>query len=770
MLEHIAPGSIYSQRDTIGTEATINGVKQQDFRDYYGKWYAASNATLMVVADADPAVVEKVIREEFDGAPKRPRPTPQSPGVKAYEKSFAIVASDPEIKTESLQIVHLEPAHPPVTTVALYRADLVTSLGEMALNRRLEDKVSKGETSFLNARVGSGNDSNAVYTTEMSCRAKAGQWKAALEESALELQRARAFGFTSREIEDAKVQLSTAADRAVETESTLPAQALIGRMNRDVASGEPILSPQQEQELLRKLLPTISDEEVARDFATRFDPKAVAFIAILPAGPTVPTEAQLLEIGTKALEVKPTREVEAVRATQLMAKLPTPGTLKDLVEHKASEVWSGWLSDNVRVHYRFMDQRKNEVTVSIALIGGELLETAANRGITSAAQLAWSRPATRELSSTDIRELMTGKKVSVRGGGGGGRRGGGGGGDSISLSISGSPDDLETGFQLAHLLLTEPKIESAAFAQFQSSMREMLQESLKNPMMLGMRTASAAPFPADEPRTTPTTIEQLDKLTLEASQAWLDKLIRNSPIEMVIVGDIPKERALALAAHYIGSLPPREKVDTETFAALRRLKRPQGPVAISKTVDTETAQAYVMSGFYGTDDTNIADVRALAMAASILSTRMVKEVREEAQLVYSIGVGSRPATTYPGFGVVSAAAPTEPSKVDALVAKIGSMYDAFAATGPTADELGVTRKQIANTLEEQMREPGFWLGRMQEMTFRGTNLDDVMSAPAAYQALTAGQIQQTFAKYAGKPNRIVVVVKPEKAAAAHEQK
>src|SRR5262249_35620243 len=132
----------------------------------------------------------------------------------------------------------------------------------------------------------------------------------------------------------------------------------------------------------------------------------------------------------------------------------------------AAKVWSAWLSNNARVHYRFMDERKNEVSIHIDFLGGELLETGENHGITSAATLAWGRAATKHLSSTDIREIMTGKKVSVRGGGGfgggrgggGGRRGGGGGGgnsDAMSLTISGSPEELETGFQLAHLLMTE---------------------------------------------------------------------------------------------------------------------------------------------------------------------------------------------------------------------------------------------------------------------------------------------------------------------------
>ena len=91
------------------------------------------------------------------------------------------------------------------------------------------------------------------------------------------------------------------------------------------------------------------------------------------------------------------------------------------------------------------------------------------------------------------------------------------------------------------------------------------------------------------------------------------------------------------------------------------------------------------------------------------------------------------------------------------------MYAALAKDGVTEDELDVAKKQIANTLDEQMREPGFWLGRMARLTFRGTNLDDVLNAPAAYQALTADAVRAAFAKYYSPARTIVVVVKPEEA-------
>ncbi len=766
--EHIAPGSLYGQRITIGTEETIAGVKEADFRDYYGKWYAASNATVIVVADADPADVLAVLREKFSDAPKKPRPTPQDPRVSAYAQSFAIVTSDPEVRSEEVQIVRLEPARPPTTTKPQYRDDLVIRLGEAALNRRLSDKTAKGDTSYLSARVATGNDSNAIYTAEISGRAQPGKWKAALEEISLELQRARSFGFTAREIDDVRKSLISGAERGVETESTLPAQAIVGRINGGVTSGEPILSPRQRLDLLKELLPTITPDEIAKRFADEFDPKAVAFIAVLPASGDVPSEAQLLEIGTRALAVKPEREAEAARATTLMAEAPRAGEVREGAEDAATRVWSGWLSNNVRLHYRFMDERKNDVSVRVSLIGGTLLESAENRGVTQAAQLAWSRAATKRLSSTDIRELMTGKKVSVGGagggfggrGGGGRRGGGGGGGDGVNLSISGSPEDLEFGFQLAYLLLTEPKIEAPAFSQFQTTTREMLEESQKNPMMLGSRLAGAAPYPDSEPRTQPLTIEQLDRLTLDAAQGWLDRLIRESPIEVVIVGDLPREKALELAARYLGALPTRERVDATTYAALRKLPRPATARRIERSVASGTPQAFAFSGFYGPDESAVDEVRAMNMAARILSTRMVKQVREEGQLVYSIGASLRPGSTYPGFGVFSAAAPTDPGKVAALLEKLAAMYREFAETGPSADELEVARKQFANTLSEELRDPGFWSRRLDQLTFRGARLADIAGEADAYQALTADQIKQAFAKYYSPERSIVVSVRP----------
>jgi zinc protease len=212
---------------------------------------------------------------------------------------------------------------------------------------------------------------------------------------------------------------------------------------------------------------------------------------------------------------------------------------------------------------------------------------------------------------------------------------------------------------------------------------------------------------------------------------------------------------------YLGALPSRERVSPETYLPLRTLKRPAGPRIIEKTLDTPTPQAFVLSGFYGADESALVDMRALNLAAQVLTTRMTKEVREQAQLVYSIGARSAAASMFPGFGLFSAGAPTEPHKADALVEKLASMYAAFAEKGPGDDELDVAKKQFANTFVEQVKDPAYWTSRLEQMTLHGTKLDDVAAAPAAYQALTTRQLKDVFAKYYSAKNSIVVVVKPK---------
>ncbi len=764
VLEHLVPGSIYGQRITIGTEGTINSVTQEDFRDYYGRLYTASNATLMIVGDVKPEDMKPYIQNAFGDLPKKDKPTRQDLSIKIPAKPYAIVASDPELTSASIDITRIDMPRGEPKTVPEYRLELVERMGESCFNTRMQNKVSRGGTSFLRLSAGMGDSSGAIRESGISAFCEPGKWKQCLADSAAELQRARNFGFTSRELENAKKRIMSGAERSVKMEATTPSRGIIQRLNRDVGAGAVLMSPEQELTLLQELVPSITPEEVSRHFSKEMEPRNAAFVVVVPSSAEVPTEAQLLELGLNALKAHPEAEAEGALAESLMTDKPTPGKVAESTLHEATGTWNGWLSNGVRVHHKFMDERKDNVIISISLVGGELLETPENRGITAAAALALARPATSTLSSSDIRELMTGKKVIV-GGMGGGRGGRGGGGasltDGLRLIVAGSPDDIESGMQVAYLVLTDPKIEDAAFSQWKTQELQSIEGATKNPQRAASRVIARTIFPESDVRVQPLTAEQVTHIDQAAAQRWLDKLIAKSPIEVTIVGDLDRDRAIELVDTYLGSLPARGRVSEKTLMKERTIPRPKGPRTSIVTIKTETPQAFVLAGFYGANEKDVADVRALSMASRILSTRMIKEVREDAQLVYSIGASSSPATTFPGFGVVQAGATTEPHKVDALIAKLSEMYATFAKEGCTDEELKTAKLQFAKTFEDQYKEPGFWQSRLEQVSFRGTDLDEILAAPEAYQALTCEQIRAVFAKYYSPETMIVVAVKPE---------
>lgn len=763
VLERLAPGSLIGSRLPIGTEQTIKSVMREDFLDYYSKYYVPSNMTVMVVADTEPKAMVEQITRAFSSGENKPRPADVDPGVKPTSGTSGVVASDKEQTSFELQLMRIWPKREPTTTVGTMRRDLVDQLASGAFNRRFGAKLAAGGTSYLSASGGGSDLFNVAFTTTLSAEGDAGKWKQILAEVASEAQRARLHGFTQREIDDMKAAIISSAERFVEQEKTLPARAVIQQMNSSVASGDVMMGAADELKLVKELLPTITREEISSVFARDFDMSSVVAVGQFPStmadGSTPPSEAEFAAEARKALDVKPSAESESERPTSLMATLPKPGTIASQETHEASKVISGWLSNNIRFHYRFMDYRKDQVTVAISLAAGTIQETAANRGVAEVAGLAWSRPATSTLSSTNVRDLMTGKKAMARGGSGM---------DTMALTVSGSPAELETGMQLAHLLLTDPVIEKAAYDQWKKRQLQEIEERAKVVEGVFAESLATTIYPETELRPQPLTAAQVNATSIEAGQAFLKNAIKTAPMEVSIVGDISPEKAMDLLKTFVGSLPARDKIDAKTLDNLRVVQRPKGPRVIEKTVDSATDKALVAVGFYGPDADNVVDRRDMQIASRVLSTRIIKRVREAEQLVYSAGANLRPGQEFPGFGTLALIAPTKPTKTARLVEVANEIYADFAKDGPTAEELDVAKKQIANTLDEQYKEPAFWLQNTSMMTYRDTKLDDVLSAPEYYQKLTGERVRDTFRKYYTPEAQMALIVKPKETAAAGE--
>ncbi|MFH0940193.1 MAG: insulinase family protein, partial [Planctomycetota bacterium] len=487
LLPILAPGSRLAERMPIGKEEIIKSADRKLVADYYTKWYRPDNTTLLIVGDLDPTEVEKSVAANFTGWKESANNVKNAdPGVKPYNTIRASVITDPELTETEVSVCNVGPLVK-LQTIGEYRQRQVESIGSWILNRRLTTLVEKGAAPFQRANVSVSPFLNVCKYVNGEASGKPEQWEPMLLALLTEIKRAREFGFLEQELEDARKQTMASVEQSARTEGTWDARAFLARMNNAIAQEQKPMSEAQRLELTKHILPTIKLEEVSAAFKQNFAPNNRLLLVTMPekADLKAPTETEILNAGAKAEAGKVEALAVQARPKSLLEQDPQPGAVSDQEEEKDLKILSVTLNNGVRVHLRSMDFKKDQVSVQINLAGGAIRETAANRGITEVAALALQQAATQKFSSTLIREMMTGKNVNVSGMASD---------DMLTLRISGSPKDLEEGFRLAYLLLTEGKIEDTALklwkektlqnlAEQKTSVEAQLAERLQNLLM-----------------------------------------------------------------------------------------------------------------------------------------------------------------------------------------------------------------------------------------------------------------------------------------------
>jgi zinc protease len=299
--------------------------------------------------------------------------------------------------------------------------------------------------------------------------------------------------------------------------------------------------------------------------------------------------------------------------------------------------------------------------------------------------------------------------------------------------------------QLAHALLTDGKIEEAAFNNWKLRALQQIERMRTRPSFKASETAADL-LSGGDPRLTFPTSDTVNRQSLPGAQAWFDRLCRESPIEVAVVGDIKLDKAMAFVERYIGSLPARER-SAAHLDKLRRLARPTGPLTRHVEVDTVTPQGMAMAGFIGANGQNAADRRALRLASQVLSTRLVKRIREDEGLVYSIRSRYRAGRVYEDSAPFSAGAPCEPSKEKRVADEIHEVFAKFAKEGPTKEELDNAKKQVANNLDTGMKEPAYWWRILRHHDLHRRNLAEERTEREAFQTYTTDQVRAVFRKY-----------------------
>jgi len=747
--------SLYAKRLPIGETNDIATVKRADFLDFYTKWYRPDLMAVIAVGDFDAKEIEKMIVEHF-GRLKNPtdapkRPTPEVPD---HEGTLFSIETDPELSSTSLQIACKHPLAPD-GTASDYRRDLVEGLYSQILNQRLGERVLEANPPYLGAAVGKSHMVRVKDMAALRANVKEGQWAEGLKALLLETRRARRDGFTTNELERAKVATLRSYERAYEerdkTESAGYAREYVGNF----LENEPIPGIAEELKMARRFLSEITLSEVNRagDRWITETNRVILYSAPDKSGLKKPTKEEILAVIKESDAAEISKYDEGSLEAPLLTNAPKAGTIVSEKEHKSVEATEWVLSNGIRVLLKPTTFKNDQILMTAFSPGGHSLVPDADYFSAAMAPSILSQSGWGPYDSIQLRKKLAGKVVSV---------GSGIGELYETMSGSASPKDLETWFQLMYLHFTAPRADEKTFQSLLTRMKEGIENRKRNPAAVFGDEIEKALY-GNHPRHRPMSHELLQELEREkALRIYRDRFANAGDFTFVFVGAFKPGDLRPLVENYLASLPATNRKEKGKHVG-DDPKRGKVTVEVKKGIEPK---AQVRLTFHGDAKWSLGERAALRAAVDVLRIRLREVLREDKGGVYGVGVfgdlNREPKQTF-STGITFSC---DPNKVEDLSQAARAEVRRLQDEGPSQENLEKVRETLLRNFERSVKENSFWLSNLSSYREHGLPFDEIMKSPERAKALTAKKVRDAARKYFSDKNVLVARLLPEDAAAA----
>ena len=261
---------------------------------------------------------------------------------------------------------------------------------------------------------------------------------------------------------------------------------------------------------------------------------------------------------------------------------------------------------------------------------------------------------------------------------------------------SSATDDVELLFQLLHLSITAPRIDTAAFRSAIELAETRIRGAESDPATLSIVELFDARYGGSEyPRIVPSA-DALESFTAaDALRIYRDRLGNVDDLVVAVVGDVDPDTIEELFERYVGSLPGGED---DSFVDLW----PAPPAGIvRRTVTAGDANAGAGVDFLFTAEVDVDDRSALtaAIVELIVDSRLFDAVREELGASYGAGVFSVPATRPDEVIDLFVLASGDPDRLALITETILDSVHDLATNGPTPAEFKRAKAILSSDYE-----------------------------------------------------------------------
>lgn len=744
--------SIYSKRLPIGLMDIVENFKYKALRDFYHDWYRTDLQAIAIVGDFDINDMETKIKAKFSSIPAvKNAPKRKSIKIADHKDLKYAIAMDNEISTASIEFIIRHDNSLANETIANLRENLLNRIISSILKERFNTISKNPEAPFLGVYAGYIRFTRLHNNFNVSINPKEGKQQEAFKLALLEINRAVKFGFTKAEIDRVIIKLNSNYENQIAKLEDRSHKQIIRMMQSNYLSNSNITDLAKEYDIAKQLFKTITQNDLLKQMQKLYAKKNRSAIITGVKGKNNLTKKEIIEILQEvenSTDLKPYEEEGELKSLMSGVNL-TAGKIINKETNSALGFTTYTLSNNVKVHYQFVNKDKNKVKLTAHSDGGTSLLTTEDLPSAGILENVVNMSGLGDFSAIDLPKVLAGKQASANF-----RIG------SLSESISGdsSTKDVETMLQLTNLRFTKPRFDQTAFNVFQQNVENYLIQKSQDLWSKMSDSLTTTLYGKNHPIKRIFDKEYVTEFDFNKIKSIYKSRFKNiADFQFFIVGDVTAENLEPLLEKYIASIPAmkdkenwknnsidwiQDHTDKDIYMSMQDAKT-------SVEIGIKNEMPYSLKNYY-----------LMSVLGKILTLRYTETLREEEGGTY--GASSRGSLSKKPVhqAYLSVSFDCNPDLAEKLIDIVYNEIDLIKNGTIQQNDLDKVLTNFLKERDESKSSNNYEMAAMRTLILEGYDRNTPENFADIINAITIKDVQDIAAKLLDNHKSYEVVFKP----------